>query len=384
MRFFGALSFLTIIKVSPRYILKKEDYPKTLVYFPVIGLILGLMVSVLFSCLNFIFPLLLTIFFILGLEITLTGGLHVDGIADTFDGIFSGESDKIKIHQIMKKGDVGVFGVLAVIFSIALKTALLYFMAKELFIKKFLAFDFLSKSFYLDFKQSLPGFTVFIFILIFMPVYGRLSMLYLFSKSSPDSKVVDNKILDNVNIGENAGEITNRIVGADNNEANRKGINTYNEKAIISALVNMKKNSLSSDFIDRSNREIFILSSIYLSILFVAAGIFSHLGFLNFLILNEKSSEVVSLTQAWFQNLNFSMLFSYIIFTKFNAGIEIVAALIAVKLLIIIICTFLFTMFLYRFFSRRIGKVSGDVFGAVCVLTEIFFLFLNYIVIKFV
>jgi cobalamin synthase len=36
-----------------------------------------------------------------------------------------------------------------------------------------------------------------------------------------------------------------------------------------------------------------------------------------------------------------------------------------------------------KFFTRRIGGISGDIIGGVCVLTEIMFLILNYLSIKF-
>jgi adenosylcobinamide-GDP ribazoletransferase len=332
MRFLNAIGFLTIIKISPRFYLKKEDYPKVLVYFPVVGLILGLTASILFVCLNFIFPLFLTIIFIVCMEVILTGGIHIDGLADTFDGIFSGEKDKNKIHQIMKKGDVGVFGVLAIIFSVALKAALLYFIAKELFIRRFFIYDPSLKSAAIVFKETLPGLLVFVFILVFIPVYGRLSILFLFSRS---------------------------------NTTKREG-------------------SLSSAFIDKINNEIFILSSIYLSIIFVVAGIFFHLGFLNFSMQGIPFAESASIIPGEINGLNYSMLLSTILLTKFNIGIEMIAVIAALKLVIVVILTFLFIAAISRFFTRRIDTVSGDIFGAVCVLTEIFFLLLNYIVIKFV
>ena len=48
-------------------------------------------------------PIFLSILIIAGFEIVLTGGIHIDGVADVFDGIFSGEKDKNRIMEIMKK-----------------------------------------------------------------------------------------------------------------------------------------------------------------------------------------------------------------------------------------------------------------------------------------
>jgi len=37
-----------------------------------------------------------------------------------------------------------------------------------------------------------------------------------------------------------------------------------------------------------------------------------------------------------------------------------------------------------RFFTKRIGGLSGDIIGAVCVLSEIFFLLLYYIFLRLI
>ena len=53
-----------------------------------------------------------------------TGGLHEDGLADTADGFGGGDSAERKL-QIMRDSRSGAFGVLALIFSIALRSAAL-------------------------------------------------------------------------------------------------------------------------------------------------------------------------------------------------------------------------------------------------------------------
>jgi adenosylcobinamide-GDP ribazoletransferase len=54
------------------------------------------------------------------LEVLLTGGLHLDGLADTFDGIFSNRT-KEQIFEIMKDPNAGTFGILSLILIIILK-----------------------------------------------------------------------------------------------------------------------------------------------------------------------------------------------------------------------------------------------------------------------
>ncbi len=59
------------------------------------------------------------------IQVIITGGLHIDGLSDTFDGIYSGRK-KLKILEIMKDPNVGTFGVLSIIFTMGLKFILLY------------------------------------------------------------------------------------------------------------------------------------------------------------------------------------------------------------------------------------------------------------------
>src|SRR5665647_735928 len=106
MKFLNAIGFLTIIKIPKKYHLKQQEYPGILVYFPVAGLLIGIFNAIVFTALNFFMPVFLSILIIAGFEIVLSGGIHTDGVADVFDGVFSGEKDKSRIMEIMKRGDI--------------------------------------------------------------------------------------------------------------------------------------------------------------------------------------------------------------------------------------------------------------------------------------
>jgi adenosylcobinamide-GDP ribazoletransferase len=299
MKFLNAIGFLTIIRIPEKFYIKQQEYPKVLVYFPVTGFLIGLLSSIVFFSFNFIFPLILTIIIIVFFEIVITGGIHIDGIADTADGIFSGEKDRKKIFEIMKKGDVGVFGVLAIIFSVGFKIAFFYIIAAQLNIFRILdltAGDLsaVSAGLTTNMKEFLPGFLIFLTIIIFTPVYGRLSMLYLFSRYEP------------------AG----------------------------------KNRSLTDAFKDKSNRDIFILSTVYLSIIFIAASVITRLVFMH---------------------------------STFNLSLEAIAFIYAIQSVLVIVLTMLIAAGAGRFVTKRTGGLSGDIIGAVCILAEISFLFLNYV-----
>jgi adenosylcobinamide-GDP ribazoletransferase len=59
------------------------------------------------------------------IQVIVTGGLHIDGLSDTFDGIYSGR-EKLEILEIMKDPNVGTFGVLSILFTLVFKFLLLY------------------------------------------------------------------------------------------------------------------------------------------------------------------------------------------------------------------------------------------------------------------
>ena len=310
MKFLNALGFLTIIKIPQRFYLKDGEFSRTLPYFPVVGLIVGLISCLFFTAASFIFPLILIVILLVGLEIIITGGLHMDGIADMFDGRFSGEKDKTRILEIMKKGDTGVFGVLILIFTIILKIGFYYFLAVMLINPGF----------------GVAGLLAFLLIAAFTPCFGRLSMLYLFGEYKPAQP----------------------------------------------------GKSLASAFMNEKNTKLFTVSSIYLSIIFAVLNIFllSKLAF----SLSSSGSGQTSATP------NGIILFSKN-FGTFIAGSQygsiMMIILIAVKSALVILMTFIFVIIAGKFFTRRIGGISGDILGGISILAEIVFIILNYLSIRF-
>ena len=81
---------------------------------------------------------------------------------------------------------------------------------------------------------------------------------------------------------------------------------------------------------------------------------------------------------------DFNQLSSLFLYSRFNISLEILAVVFALKSLVVIVFTFLFSAGIGRFFTKKIGGLSGDIIGAVCVLTEIFFLLLYYIFLRLI
>lgn len=82
---------------------------------PLYGLLFGLLEAAVFVVVDFFLPTNLAWFCILLLDVLLTGGFHLDGLADTADGLFSSRSPE-RMLEIMKDSRVGSNGVLALIF----------------------------------------------------------------------------------------------------------------------------------------------------------------------------------------------------------------------------------------------------------------------------
>ena len=62
--------------------------------------------------------------------ILITGGLHLDGLSDTFDGIFSGR-DRDRMLEIMRDSRVGTYGVLSLGFWILSMFVVLNYLPRE-------------------------------------------------------------------------------------------------------------------------------------------------------------------------------------------------------------------------------------------------------------
>jgi adenosylcobinamide-GDP ribazoletransferase len=119
----GTIRFLTIIPtVRPgldeaRLCVKPE-------YFPVVGLVLGIVLAIVDAVFLWLFPPPLASACTIIALIILTGGLHLDGLADTADGFFSARPRE-EILRIMRDSRTGAMGVMAIAGILLLKVSAL-------------------------------------------------------------------------------------------------------------------------------------------------------------------------------------------------------------------------------------------------------------------
>jgi adenosylcobinamide-GDP ribazoletransferase len=127
--FAAAVQFLSVLPVPGSAQLFRTDRAEAelvigSLYFPLVGLLIGLILCLLCIFSGPYLPSLVLAALLVVANIWLTGGLHLDGLMDACDGLFGGRSRERKL-EIMRDSRVGSFGVLGGASIILLKFALL-------------------------------------------------------------------------------------------------------------------------------------------------------------------------------------------------------------------------------------------------------------------
>lgn len=124
MEFLLAVQFLTRVPVKIKHSFEEQKLGRAMAFFPFIGLLLGTGAAIIYTTLATFLesPIndLMAIIFL----IVITGNMHLDGLMDTADGLFSGRPRE-GILEIMKDSNVGAHGVIAGCLVLILKIMLL-------------------------------------------------------------------------------------------------------------------------------------------------------------------------------------------------------------------------------------------------------------------
>ncbi|MGE5173029.1 MAG: adenosylcobinamide-GDP ribazoletransferase [Betaproteobacteria bacterium] len=119
--FITALQFLTIFTVSKKHTTEEGDLAKSMVYFPVIGFLIGLILVYADKFFTVAaLPQTIGNLLLLALVALATRALHIDGLADTCDGIMGGKDHGSRL-SIMKDSRLGTAGALSIMFVMFLK-----------------------------------------------------------------------------------------------------------------------------------------------------------------------------------------------------------------------------------------------------------------------
>ena len=117
-----ALQFLTSIPVRLSRPPRAEESGASLLWYPVVGFLVGLLL-LLCQWLVAGLPVMLQAALVLAFWVALTGGLHLDGLADTVDAWVGGHGDREKTLAIMKDPASGPMAVLALVLVLLIKFA---------------------------------------------------------------------------------------------------------------------------------------------------------------------------------------------------------------------------------------------------------------------
>ena len=117
--FLNAFRLLTILPV-PGGELRAGDTGRAAGWFPAVGLCLGALPALVFVLLGPVAPPPLQAAMTLAVWIALTGGLHLDGLGDSFDGLGYAGSRERRL-EIMRDPRIGAFGVTGLALILLLK-----------------------------------------------------------------------------------------------------------------------------------------------------------------------------------------------------------------------------------------------------------------------
>lgn len=119
---FAGLAFLTILPIPRRWCGKTRDLERSLVWFPLIGLMIGGLIAGFDLGVNALLPALPASVLTVIAMVAVSGALHLDGLADTADGFLSSRPRE-RILEIMRDSRVGPMGVFAIVGMLLLKVA---------------------------------------------------------------------------------------------------------------------------------------------------------------------------------------------------------------------------------------------------------------------
>lgn len=123
--FLIALQFLTRIPVQIKEEVVPQSHSRSMVWFPLVGLVIGICLVLVLKIGLFFFQRAIAEILVICAYVFLTGALHIDGLADTWDGICGGKGKKEKILEIMKDSSIGAMGALAIALDLLLRFVLL-------------------------------------------------------------------------------------------------------------------------------------------------------------------------------------------------------------------------------------------------------------------
>jgi adenosylcobinamide-GDP ribazoletransferase len=122
--FFAALTFLTPVRVPDAWTGGERGLRGAAPFFPIVGVLIGGVAAAVTFGVDRILPALPAAVIVVLWIVASSAGLHMDGLADTADGLFSSRPRE-RVLEIMRDSHIGTMGVIALVGVLLLKVALL-------------------------------------------------------------------------------------------------------------------------------------------------------------------------------------------------------------------------------------------------------------------
>lgn len=119
-RFLLALQFLTVFTLKKDLKAEPSGLAGSMAWFPLIGAIQGLILVTAYYLLTTLLPDNISCAIVLLVLILTNAGLHMDGFADTVDGLAGGSTPEERL-RIMRDSAVGAIGVVFVVLLLLIK-----------------------------------------------------------------------------------------------------------------------------------------------------------------------------------------------------------------------------------------------------------------------
>ena len=119
-----ALQFLTRLPVRLPGVPTPHENGRSLLWYPLVGLLIGCLLLLGYAVTSSV-AVSLQAALLLALWVWLSGGLHLDGLADTADAWVGGYGDRERTLAIMKDPACGPIGVISLVLLLLLKWAAL-------------------------------------------------------------------------------------------------------------------------------------------------------------------------------------------------------------------------------------------------------------------
>ncbi len=124
-----AVQFLTRLPTPDIAQWRPDDLARAAPWFPAVGLVIGVLLAAATAIAGLAAPEIAALAGLL-VWVRVTGGLHLDGLADSADGLGAAHGDSARFLTVARDPNTGAFGVVAIVLVLLAKAAALVVIAR--------------------------------------------------------------------------------------------------------------------------------------------------------------------------------------------------------------------------------------------------------------